>query len=219
MSSLKSFKNSFVPSLSLGTTLADGRDIEDLVNYSTRINMWHATACDALNNTGVNIEIEMKREGEKRERVSKREWVRERERGRRSECATSTAAGQLVTLKTSTQVAIAFLCPCPCPCPCILRCPFFFPAFSRFPYRVVDDNDDDPISIWNRTPHPAPADAVTIVVCHGELPHIPCSCTISSITLLPLSLPPPPQSCSSSYSSRPALLTSHKFLRCRLSVA
>lgn len=151
--------------------------------------MWHATACDALNNTGVNIEIEMKREGEKRERVSKREWVRERERGRRSECATSTAAGQLVTLKTSTQVAIAFLCPCPCPC--ILRCPFFFPAFSRFPSRVVDDNDDDPISISNRTPHPAPADAVTIVVCHGELPHIPCSCTISSITLLPLSLPPP----------------------------
>lgn len=95
-----------------------------------------------------------------------------------------------MTLKTSTQVAIAFLCPCPCPC--ILRCPFFFPAFSRFPSRVVDDNDDDPISIWNRTPHPAPADAVTIVVCHGELPHIPCSCTISSITLLPLSLPPLP---------------------------
>lgn len=26
--------------------------------------MWHATACDALNNTGVNIEIEIKSKGE-----------------------------------------------------------------------------------------------------------------------------------------------------------
>lgn len=142
--------------------------------------MWHATACDALNNTGVNIEIEIKSKGE-----GERQW------GRRSECATSTAAGQLVTLKTSTQVAIAFLCPCHFPLPCLLSCPFFFPSFSRFPSRVVDDNDDDPISISNRTPHPAPADAVTIVVCHGELPHIPCSCTISSIPSSPFASPSP----------------------------
>lgn len=65
------------------------------------------------------------------------------------------------------------------------------PMSLPLPLLLLLSLDNDPISISNRTPRPAPADAVTIVVCHGELPHIPCSCTISFSTLPPPSFTSP----------------------------